>query len=248
MKLVTCPNGHRYDPSLTSECPECAMLLSHTVMLDPMDVDMGGGMGGYNKTVDVGSGSMGGGLGGYPGGTVMLEEDDPIPDINLGGGFKPFEPVTPNKQKEDAIDPETAAGSKGSYGETVFVDHSGEGQEPSFKGRKELPITGWLVCIDGPEKGKDYRLHTDNNYIGRGPRMDVVIVGDNTVSFEQDSRLTYDPEEHEFFFTQVNGKTIARKNGKRVDGTVEIVRGDRLKIGQGTFIFIPLCGDGFEWE
>ena len=29
------------------------------------------------------------------------------------------------------------------------------------------PVVEWLVCIDGPEKGRDYRIRSGNNYIGR---------------------------------------------------------------------------------
>ena len=27
------------------------------------------------------------------------------------------------------------------------------------------PVVGWLVCIDGPSRGSDYRLHAGYNYI-----------------------------------------------------------------------------------
>src|SRR5580700_1534258 len=46
---------------------------------------------------------------------------------------------------------------------------------------KTEPVVGWLVCLEGPDRGKDYRLHNEKNYIGRAPVNDIVIESDNTV-------------------------------------------------------------------
>ena len=34
-------------------------------------------------------------------------------------------------------------------------------------------VTGWLVCVAGPEKGRDFRLHYGFNRIGRSYQMDI---------------------------------------------------------------------------
>ena len=40
-----------------------------------------------------------------------------------------------------------------------------------------------------------------------------------------------------------------RLNGKRVTRSDEEIKlGDRLKIGQGTYMFVPLCGEHFQWQ
>ena len=44
------------------------------------------------------------------------------------------------------------------------------------------PIVGWLVCVEGHDKGCDYRLCAKTNSIGRGEDMDVRIKGDDTIS------------------------------------------------------------------
>lgn len=36
-------------------------------------------------------------------------------------------------------------------------------------------VTGWLVCVKGPEKGRDYRLHHGFNRLGRSMDMDVIF-------------------------------------------------------------------------
>src|SRR5262249_26846325 len=29
------------------------------------------------------------------------------------------------------------------------------------------PVVGWLVCVEGPDKGRDFRIHSEKNFIGR---------------------------------------------------------------------------------
>lgn len=230
MTLITCRNGHRYDPSLTSECPECAMLKSHTVpLMDGPEVGLDGT---YRfKTKDITPNA------GY-GGTVELNREDspavehikPVTDSRV-----PEAPVTPIKTNDRV--------GFGSYGTTQAVNREGQ-----YIARSAQPITGWLVCIDGPEKGKDYRLHDENNFIGRSSRMDVCIAGDRTVSEDRHAVITYDSQERKFYFALSGGSSIVRLNGKAVLMTQEVKYGDRIQIGQGTFLFIPLCGEKFQWE
>lgn len=111
----------------------------------------------------------------------------------------------------------------------------------------QQPVTGWLVCIDGPEIGRDYRLHEEYNYIGRNANMDVAIPGDSTISRERHAIIAYDPQDRRFYFSPATGASIVRHNGKTVMTPVELVAGDRLQIGKCTFLFVPLCGDNFQW-
>ena len=52
------------------------------------------------------------------------------------------------------------------------------------------PVVGWLVCIEGKDKGKDYKLRGQINTIGRSEKMDVCIRGDKTISSENHARLS----------------------------------------------------------
>ena len=110
-----------------------------------------------------------------------------------------------------------------------------------------VPVTGWLVCLDGPEKGKDYRLHSEINYIGRSKENDVVLGSDPTVSREKHAMIAYDERGKMFFFAPSNGSSIVRQNGRPVLTTSELRSGDRLEIGEYTYIFMALCGEGFTW-
>ncbi len=109
------------------------------------------------------------------------------------------------------------------------------------------PVVGWLVCTSGAEKGKDYRIHSDNNFIGRSESMDICIHGDDTISRERHAIIAYDTKEKKYFFAPGEGRSITRLNGAATLMMTEIHAFDRLEIGQTELMFIPLCGDNFEW-
>lgn len=132
----------------------------------------------------------------------------------------------------------------GGYAPTMPVNYDKGG----INDKASQPVTGWLVCIEGPEKGQDYRLHEEYNYIGRSNKMDVCIPGDPTVSRENHAIIAYDTQERMFFFAPLSGASIVRHNGKAVLSNVELKNGDRLQIGKGIYIFVPLCGENFQWE
>ncbi len=156
------------------------------------------------------------------------------------------EPVNPPVSHwADASDFMSGAymGGAGNYSPTMPVNY-----DRGIETKAAQPVTGWLVCINGPEKGKDYRLHEEYNYIGRSSKMDVCIAGDPTVSRENHAIIAYDTQERMFYFAPVSGASIVRHNGKAVLGNVELKHGDRIQVGKGTFLFVPLCGENFQWE
>lgn len=110
------------------------------------------------------------------------------------------------------------------------------------------PVTGWLVCVDGPDRGTDYRIRAGYNYIGRGEDMDICIRGDQKIGRERHAMLAYDQEERVFFFGPADGKSIVRLNGKMVMTPTELNAHDEITIGSTKLLFIPLCGEKFDWN
>jgi hypothetical protein len=130
------------------------------------------------------------------------------------------------------------AGGVGDEGRTVAIIKEQLGIDP---------VVGWLVSIEGKEKGRDYRIHTDNNFIGRGEKMDICIRGDDTISRENHAIVSYDEREKTYFFSPGDGRSIVRLNGKAIFATAEIHAYDIIEIGKTKLVFLPLCGEKFEW-
>ncbi len=110
------------------------------------------------------------------------------------------------------------------------------------------PVVGWLVCIEGADRGKDYRLYAGYNNIGRDPSMDVCISGDMQISKDRHARVGFDPDESLFFFGPDNGKNLVKVNGKVIMSATELNPRDVLTIGSSKLMFIPLCTKEFNWK
>ena len=110
------------------------------------------------------------------------------------------------------------------------------------------PVVGWLVCIDGKEKGKDYRIGAKNNSIGRDERMDISIKGDDTISRENHARLAYDVKHNNFHLIPGEGTNGVYIGEEPVYVPTVLNAYDVIEIGESKFLFIPLCGEKFTWQ
>jgi hypothetical protein len=118
----------------------------------------------------------------------------------------------------------------------IFARHSG----------KEF-VTGWLVCIRGKEKGRDYRIHNGNNWIGRSYQMDICIVDDPSISRDNHANIVYDYKSNKFFLLPGQGASVLL-NGEALLNPKEIRKRDRITLGNSTFAFVPFCEEDFTWE
>lgn len=138
--------------------------------------------------------------------------------------------------------------------ETVSIDAVSEdspndvtiGVNLSESGNKRGEISGWLVCVSGPDKGKDYRLRFNNNFIGRDISMDVFLASDPAVHKEKHMSVVYEPNEKKFFAAPIGG-AICYLNGETISNASEIHDFDRLRLGETELVFRSLCGRDFEW-
>lgn len=110
------------------------------------------------------------------------------------------------------------------------------------------PVVGWLVCIEGKEIGKDYKLRGQINTIGRSEKMDVCIKGDNTISNENHARLSYSEKTNHFNLIPAESKNIIYLNDTEVFATTPINAFDVIDFGETKLIFVPLCTDQFNWK
>lgn len=112
---------------------------------------------------------------------------------------------------------------------------------------KSEPVVGWLVCLEGPDKGKDFRLHNEKNYIGRAASMDVVIEGDNTVSRERHGLVIFDPKKQTFWALPGDAAGLVYLNGEIVNSPTQMKGDDVLEIGKTRLVLVPFCGGKYSW-
>lgn len=193
--------------------------------------ECGQGAGGVGATVGVGGGvgatvGVGSGTGGGVGATVGVG--------GTGGGSYAGNtiPVTPRNENSsvEGYEPTMIGGDHFNAGEMV-----------------PEPVVGWLVCVEGPMKGTDYRIHAGYNYIGREVG-DIHIHGDNQISRQNHAMIAYDSGDHAYYFGPSGGRNLIRVNGKTILNAVEVKNYDIFTIGTSKLMFVGLCGPHFDWN
>ena len=116
---------------------------------------------------------------------------------------------------------------------------------------EQLPVTGWMVIVNGAGKGKDFRLIQGENKIGRSADMEICldfgVTSDQTVSRESHAAVVYDNHANEFFVERGKSRNLPILNGKTVKGYQDMKAGDVLTLGETSLMFFPLCGENFKW-
>ena len=110
------------------------------------------------------------------------------------------------------------------------------------------PVVGWLVCVEGADRGRDYHIRDGYNTIGREPGNDIAIQNDNYISREKHAMIAYDRREKIFFFGPAEGRNIVRLNGKLLMQASEIKPYDMIDFESTKLIFVPFCGERFNWD
>ena len=110
------------------------------------------------------------------------------------------------------------------------------------------PVCGWLVCIEGTRVGKDYKLKNGKNFIGRADDMDVQIIGDNYIANRNHAIIVYDAKKKNNVLLPGDSSGIAYLNGEPIYMPTELAAYDVIDLGKSKFLFVPFCGEHFEWE
>lgn len=218
MAFTECANGHLYDSEQYAVCPYCN----------------GGGnrieFGGGGAASDLGkTAPVGGGFGPSGGG---LEPSGGASAGGLAGMAEVGATVAPQSYRK-------AMEEKEDTGKTVGVFQ---------KKMKIEPVVGWLVCIEGADKGKDFRIWAKNNTIGRSESMDICIKGDTTISRENHARLAYDDKHNNFHLIPAESTNNIYLNEEPIYIPTKLGEYDVIELGDSKFIFVPFCNEKFTWS
>ncbi len=230
MSMKRCGNGHYFDPAKHESCPYCGVQAadsSHTVPASA--------------------------VAGIP--DLQKPASPVVPETPAA----PAAPIPPIVESVPVAAEDTAEGFQTVAEKGVNLPPppsppkftgSNEGETVALIRRKTGidPVTGWLVCIDGPERGRDYRIRNEKNFIGRSERMDINISGDDSISRENHSMISYDPRKMTTKLHPGEGRGIIYLNGDELDVPTVLKAYDIIEMGQSKLIFIPFCGEKFQWE
>lgn len=255
MKITRCANGHFFDEERYQNCPHCAFMQddSKTVREEKEPV-----------TIPLF----------LHGGTMKNEEDPPTMPLNWmkkssQENMIDEDPVTmplrkqsvqhkhlEDERMEKNVSEESQFSTSSLRDEInrarydVHVENQDDERTIGFyhKKQKVSPVTGWLVCIEGPDYGMSYPLKAGKNYIGRGTEMDVVISGDKSVSRDKHAIILFEPKKTQFLAMPGESRELYYINDDVVLTIMPIKDRDIISLGDTKLLFVPLCGDSFHWE
>ncbi len=114
-----------------------------------------------------------------------------------------------------------------------------------FSDRNINPIAGWLVCIEGENRGRSFEIHMGKNFVGRSMKNDIHI-NDDRVSRDNHFSIIYDPVNIEFYVMQGNG--ITYYNDEVLSDAVQLKEGNTITAGVSKYVFIQYCREGRNWD
>lgn len=169
-----------------------------------------------------------------------------VPDLDLGKtrplGHSPSQPEatwrSPATDEGKTVRHDASRVGPRDSGETVALVCKKAGIDP---------VVGWLICVEGADKGRDYRIRSEKNFIGRSEKMDIQISGDDTLSRENHAVVSYNPKNDSFKIHPGDGRGMVYLNGSDVDTPQELTPYDVIELGQTKLAFIPFCGEKFKW-
>lgn len=144
---------------------------------------------------------------------------------------KPSISITPPVEKSEPIFRENENLTVSFYSQKIGID----------------PVVGWLICIEGAEKGRSFELHAGRNFVGRGKDMDVVL-SDSSVSRNKHAIIIYEAKNKMFIAQAGESRELFYVNDEVVLSNTKLEAYDTLLIGDTKLAFIPFCGDKFSWE
>lgn len=110
------------------------------------------------------------------------------------------------------------------------------------------PVAGWLVCVEGPHFGQDFRIKMGKNFVGRMANMDVVLSKDSSVSREKHLIVVYEPKGNMFIVQSGESKELSYLNDKVILSPQELNPYDVITLGSSKLLFVPLCNENFKWD
>ncbi|MBO5303944.1 MAG: FHA domain-containing protein [Lachnospiraceae bacterium] len=110
------------------------------------------------------------------------------------------------------------------------------------------PCVGWVIALNGEHVGTDFRLKVGKNFIGRGAQMDIALTEDKSVSRDKHAIVVYEPKAHLYLMQPGESSSLVYKNDELVLSPVNLAPYDRITVGDVDLLFMPLCGEDFNWS
>ena len=109
-------------------------------------------------------------------------------------------------------------------------------------------VCGWLVCVEGVNRGRSYEIHPGRNFIGSADNMDIQILGDNKVDRHRHAGIAYDIKASSATLLPGEANGLVYYNGNAIYTATPIDDGETVAIGNSKFVLRLHCDDSHNWN
>jgi pSer/pThr/pTyr-binding forkhead associated (FHA) protein len=107
-------------------------------------------------------------------------------------------------------------------------------------------VVGWLVGLNGSQRGESFAVRIGRNVLGRDRRSDIHV--DDDLASAHHADLVFRPEERRYILMDANSTNGTFVNESEIQPRRDLGPNDVVRIGTQQFLFVPLCREGFYWE
>jgi len=152
-----------------------------------------------------------------------------------------------NQQNEAEVSAKEEADRALAVGRPKTKVFSGDSEELKYH---QEPVVGWLVVAGGPGLGAYRPIFMGSNTIGSDAGQRIPInFGDEYISKEEQAYIRYDPDDRQFLFIPNLAKTnVVSIDDVKPTSAVRLMPYDIISMGHTKLVFIPFCGEEFDWS
>lgn len=264
MSMVRCnANKHFYDNNVHSQCPYC------TVAYDTNLSDFNGGteligqkttpfledqtelLNDFGPKTEVPSHSYDNTVRIYDNdGTVRLDEQTHTEKVPTQETLA-MTNETPVAPRREPIKTKVFGFGNTAINQQTVVEQQTTVNIPINSNLDKLPVTGWLVVIDGPGVGLDFRLIQGENRIGRDKEMEICLdfgdISDDMISRDSHAIVVYDNHANVFFVERGRSRNMPLLNDRTIRSGEDLKAGDIIQVGKTKLMLISFCNESFKW-
>lgn len=240
MGIKRCENGHFFDDNLHEICPYCkGNEKSNFIDRTPSTVKKLIEQEKINNSI-------------YKDAQIISPKNH-INSIDSNEQITIEKDYTANNISRDKNEQKTIAKQKiliNDINEQLTEAHEKQDSKTVGTEKKKLgmdPVVGWLVCVKGSERGRDFRLHLGKNFVGRSLAMDIAITSEKGIASVNHTCIIYETKKNRFLLISLGG-TPTYLNGELVIKSIDLKDYDRISVGETEFDFISYCKGDIKWR
>lgn len=109
-------------------------------------------------------------------------------------------------------------------------------------------VTGWLVCISGPDIGHSFNLFQGYNTAGRSQNNKICLEKDNMIDENVHFSIIYDDRKNRFFLLPESSRYSVYLNGQQQTEAVQIYTENVIQVGKTELEFVAFCRENRKWK